>query len=349
MKIFDLFIEPANYTLDAIRNVHSKIGVDYTFIFDSSSASAEVHLDVPVLSRMTSAQLFRYVWQTLKGYDAFIINGYTNRFCLTFILLDILFFQKPYAIDSDTELRIPKNPLKGIVKRLFLKLVFGRAYAYGFAGGYHSHTDLFTYYGMARERVLVNGMVIDNALYAREGVPEPGKVFRFGFIGRLIPLKQVDKIIIAFKELSKITPCELVIIGDGDERSRLEAMSRDSNNIRFEGALFGDTKIQALHKMNALILYSTAEQWGLVLNEALASGIPCIVSDKVGAHNDLILGDNPTGLVVPYNNVNKLADAMRTLATDGIMWRKFSNAALARMKLWDYEMQREAIRRFVNG
>lgn len=346
MKIFDLFVEPANYTLDAIKNVHSKIGVDYAFIYDKSAAGDAKKISAPILSKMGFWGRLKFAWRTLKNYDAFIINGYTGSTCLLFILLDMLFFKKPYAIDSDTELRIPANPIKRLVKTVFLRLIFGRQYAYGFAGGYHDHVKLFTHYGMSRERVFVNGMVIDNEKYARVVVPNPGAVFRFGFIGRLIPLKQVARMIEAFKMMQADSPCEFVIVGDGVEREYLESIAADRVNIVFKGALFGEDKINALHGMNAILLYSTEEQWGLVLNEALAAGVPCIVSDKVGARNDLILGESPTGIVVPYDNTEALVEAMKDMASNREKWRMFSNAAIERMKSWNYDMQFKAIKDF---
>lgn len=347
MKIFDLFVEPANYTLDAIKNVHSKIGVDYAFIYEKSAAGDAKKISAPILSKMGFGGRLKFAWWTLKNYDAFIINGYTGSTCLLFILLDILFFKKPYAIDSDTELRIPANRIKRFVKKLFLRLVFGRQYAYGFAGGYHDHVKLFTYYGMARERVFVNGMVVDNEKYARQSIPVPSELFRFGYLGRLTSVKQVDKVISAtHKLLNSGVRISLDLVGTGDEDAKLRELAAGSPLIRFQGAKFGPEKIAALHQFDALVLYSDYEPWGLVVNEALAAGVPCIVSDKVGSRNDLILGETPTGVVVPYDNTEALAEAMKDMASNREKWRMFSNAAIERMKSWNYDMQFKAIKDF---
>lgn len=350
MKVFDLFVEPANYTLDAIQNVHSKMGLDYAFIYDWSTAGDAKELGVPIISKMGIAGRLKFIWRTLKNYDAFIINGYTGSTCLLLILLDILFFKKPYAIDSDTELRIPANRIKRFVKKLFLRLVFGRQYAYGFAGGYHDHVKLFTYYGMARERVFVNGMVVDNEKYARQSIPVPSELFRFGYLGRLTSVKQVDKVISATHKLLKSgVRISLDLVGTGDEDAKLRELAAGTPLIRFQGAKFGSEKIAALHQFDALVLYSDYEPWGLVVNEALAAGVPCIVSDKVGARNDLILGETPTGVVVPYDNTEALAEAMKEMASNREAWLQYSQAALERMSQWNYDNYRKAIKQFMDA
>lgn len=347
MKIFDLFVEPANYTLDAINAVHSRMGVDYAFIYDCSTAGEAKELGIPILSKMGLFERVRFIWRMLQDYDAFIINGYTGSTCLLFILLDVLFFKKPYAIDSDTELRIPGGMLKRLVKKSFLKIVFGRRYAYGFAGGYYDHIALFTYYGMARERVFVNGMVVDNNKYCREYVPEWDKVFHFGYLGRLVPVKQVGKVIMAVKKLTdEGLNIAFDVVGDGELCRELESQTGSYTNIQYFGTKFGEDKIAALHKFDALVLYSNYEPWGLVVNEALASGIPCIVSDRVGARKDLVLGDKPTGMVVPFDDVEALSSAMREMATNRTQWREYSNAALERIKVWNYDMQVKALEDF---
>jgi glycosyltransferase involved in cell wall biosynthesis len=59
------------------------------------------------------------------------------------------------------------------------------------------------------------------------------------------------------------------------------------------------------------------ETWGLVVNEAMACGLPCIVSDKVGCGPDLIARDE-TGTIYPVGDVDALAKAMSRMAADPV-------------------------------
>ena len=105
------------------------------------------------------------------------------------------------AIDSDTELRIPGNKLKRLFKWLWLHFLFTRKYCYGFAGGNYGHKDLFRHYGMTEERIFLMPMMVDNAKYSRNDVSRPHEPFRFGYLGRLVSIKQVDKVIEALPKL----------------------------------------------------------------------------------------------------------------------------------------------------
>lgn len=326
MKIFAILQEPANYTLDIIKNIYEPRGIDFGFINPTSLAS-----DVQAQAKVASASIFRI----LKSYDALVVNGYTGAICLLTIWLNILFFQKPMALDSDTELRIPSNPLKRIAKWVWLRFLFTRKYCFGFAGGNYGHKDLFRYYGMAEDRVFLMPMMVDNARYSRKLPNSPHMPFRFCYLGRLVALKQVDKIIEALPD-----GCELHVVGDGEERLKLETMA-NGKSIVFHGKAFGDEKIKLLHSFDALVLYSSYEPWGLVVNEALAGGIPVIVSDKVGAKKDLVEGENQTGLVAKWDDVKDLSEKMQSIANNVKLYSALSHNAIKRMEFWGYDLYGE--------
>ena len=323
MKIFAILQEPANYTLDLIKNAYEARGVGYGFINRASLAS-----DASAIQRITKKDIFRIFYDN----DAVVINGYTGMICLLAIWLNVFFFKKPMALESDTELRIPCGRLKRIVKWIWLHFLFTRRYCYGFAGGNYGHKDLFRYYGMSEERIFLMPMMIDNAKFKRHLPDFPNKPFRFGYLGRLIPLKQVEKIIAALPDGT-----ELHIVGDGSERSVLELVAHNKAVV-FYGAAFNDDKVELLHSFDCLVLYSSHEAWGLVVNEALASGIPVIVSDRVGARKDLVEGNDKAGLIAKWDDVNDLADKMQRISQDEALWRQLSQNAIERMANWSYTL-----------
>lgn len=335
MKVFAFLMEPANYTLDLIEHVYQSRGVHYQFLHAQSLASQQ---GVVALDSLSVWHVFKRIRGILRQYDAIILNGYTGRIPLIVILLNVLFFKKPIAIDSDTELQIPQGRLKRALKWSYLHFLFTQPYCYGFAGGNYGHTELFRHYGMAEERIRLAPMMVNNAQYVRNVsiVREPSKSFRFGYVGRLVLIKQVDVIIEAIRQLkAKGIDAELVVVGDGEERACLEALA-ESLPIRFTGALFGDEKVKTLHSLDCLLLYSSYEPWGLVINEALASGIPVIVSNRIGARRDLVEGACPTGLVAAWDSVNDLVRQMTRMVEDRNLWRTFCDNAVQRMQHWDY-------------
>ena len=347
-KVFAFPMAPANYTLDIIKNVYEPKGIKYAFIHGTSEASDKGCMDALVMEQLGGwRQRIWKTWRILKENDIFIVNSYTDKISQMIILMNILLFKKSMGISSDTQLRIPSGMVAKWIKRAWLGYLFTRKCIFGLPGGTKAHVSLFSHYGMDLARITFLPMMVDNTRYRRENIPEPGITFRFVYVGRLVTCKNVAGIVEAFGLLCRrLKNVELHIIGDGGERDRLMHCSGNMKVV-FHGRLYGSSLVASLHTMHCLVLFSSFESWGLVVNEALASGIPCVVSDQVGARFDLIESEPETGFVVKSNDVSMLAEAMTKIATDKNLWRRYSNNAISRMKNWDYEKYCEQLDAFI--
>jgi len=104
-----------------------------------------------------------------------------------------------------------------------------------------------------------------------------------------------------------------VVIGDGEQRHELEALATDVNApVRFQGCRSPREFPRWYAACDAIVLPSESEPWGLVINEAMACGLPAIVSDRVGCADDLVTPD--TGIVFPAGDVERLRRAMGSVA-----------------------------------
>ena len=153
-------------------------------------------------------------------------------------------------------------------------------------------------------------------IYGGVTISEDEKVFEpagrvVTFVGSLVPQKGVDTLIESFKEVD-IKDTDLVIVGDGPERKRLEALAADANDIQFLGRREGLKNI--LTKSDVLVLPSREEGFGLVLLEAMALGVP-VVATNVGGIPE-ILEDNVSGILVEKNNPEQLAGAIVKVLED---------------------------------
>ena len=83
-------------------------------------------------------------------------------------------------------------------------------------------------------------------------------------------------------------------------------------------------------------LLSRHETWGVVVNEAAASGLPLVLSDRVGAAYDL-LRDGENGFLVPAGDVGAAADAIRKLADDPDLRRRMGERSRDLVSAWGYE------------
>lgn len=131
-------------------------------------------------------------------------------------------------------------------------------------------------------------------------------------VGRLVELKQVDKIIGCVKDvLKENVPIHLSIIGDGPERQKLEAMvtENDSQHIEFLGMI--DNVSEVIAEQDVFVQFSTTEGLSLSILEAAAIGLAVVVSD-VGGNAEIV--PKGTGLVLDKQDYSGLAGALKQLA-----------------------------------
>lgn len=111
---------------------------------------------------------------------------------------------------------------------------------------------------------------------------------RFLFLGRLSAEKNIDLLIELFGR--KLKQYQLTLVGKGSLQQSVEAQIKNNyfNNISLRLHVPNTEINQLFSEHDVLILPSIHEPWGLVVEEAIAYGLPVIVSDKVGCHPELI-------------------------------------------------------------
>lgn len=143
---------------------------------------------------------------------------------------------------------------------------------------------------------------------------------RLLYSGRFVRVKRVDVLIDAFARVAAQRPdWDLVLAGDGPLRQELESRVPAGLRERVRWTGFLQTRDTALcyHTCHALAHPSEYEPWALVINEAVASGLPIIASDVVGAAVELVRhGSN--GLLVQPRSVDAMAEALLRVTSPGV-------------------------------
>ena len=336
IKVFTYFVEPASYTLDLIKNIHSKLGITYIFIKNMSEAKSITSLDN---NKSLSEKLFFskiiFVYNIWKNNNLIVVNGYNNYpFILTFIFNIFSFNKKHIAIESDTQLKIPKNILKRIIKNIYLNIIFRNKYVLGFAGGSKTHKDLFLHYGMKVERIFLIPMMIDNQKYYQEEVLFPEQ-FTFLFVGRLIDTKNVDSLCDRFLSSFSDKNAKLIIVGDGDNLNQYKK-DYSHEKIIFKGSVFGKELIDIYHNASVFVFPSSVESWGLVVNEAMSAALPIVAHKEVGSVHDFI-HNKETGFVI--DNWEEMECKMLELYNNPDLCKQFSENSERLMKeYWNYNL-----------
>jgi glycosyltransferase involved in cell wall biosynthesis len=136
----------------------------------------------------------------------------------------------------------------------------------------------------------------------------------------------------------------LVLAGDGCERPALGALARDlgiEESVDFIGAR-GYVELPAVYGLaSAFVHASTTEQWGLVVNEAAAAGLPLLVSERCGCAPELVR-QGVTGFLFDPYRVEAICAAMTSIASPDTDLKAMGHAARLTAREWSPQ-------RFANG
>jgi glycosyltransferase involved in cell wall biosynthesis len=158
-----------------------------------------------------------------------------------------------------------------------------------------------------RAAVVDEDLILHSFQEARQDQQTEVPARNFIFVGRLAAEKNLRLLLRAFGRLQQSTPeaasWGLLLVGDGPEKEALQQFVHDNKigQVTFAGGYPWHRVPKWLAKSQVLVLPSTSEPWGLVVNEAMVCGLPVIVSERCGCAIDLVVhGQN--GLVFdPYN------------------------------------------------
>lgn len=154
-----------------------------------------------------------------------------------------------------------------------------------------------------------------NIDYFHPPTQEPKKTPRvFLCVARLVEVKGLDVLLRAWAHSFKgCSHVELRIVGEGPLRAELLALTGElgiENNVRFLGRLDSEGVRQELWKAHVLVSASRIETFGVVVIEALATGLP-VIATLCGGPQEIVTPQ--VGLLVKTENEMELADALKTM------------------------------------
>jgi len=224
----------------------------------------------------------------------------------------------PYLIRGETN---PESRPANLVRRLARKLVVGRmlraAAGCLFIGW--SNRSFLKQLGVQEQRLFPAVYSVDavrfcsaaaqaqDAEHVRRDSGCGGDTFVAVTVAKAIRRKRLQDAIDAVRKAGP--GVQLWILGDGPERAKLETRSRDvaHGQVYWHGFVNQSRLPALLRAADVFVLPSEQEPWGLVVNEAMACGLPVICSDRVGCARDLVR-EGVTGYVYPVGEVNALAE-----------------------------------------
>jgi glycosyltransferase involved in cell wall biosynthesis len=232
----------------------------------------------------------------------------------------------------------------------FLKTQF-RKRCDGFVVPGQSAGEYLRLLGAPAECVFTAPNAVDNNFFAAqtEEVRRQPEAFRkryclpprfFLFVGRLVPEKGVFNLLEAYAKLESNLRSEvgLVFAGDGVAREKLAQQAKRiaPGSVSFPGFAQREDLADLYALAEALVLPTHSDPWGLVVNEAMACGLPIIVSGVAGCAADLV-EDGWNGYVVPPRDAEKLTAAIASLARQPELKRQMSAHSSERIRNYSPE------------
>jgi len=185
--------------------------------------------------------------------------------------------------------------------------------------------------GIARERVAVVHCGLDHASYRPDAAVERSAAPTVLYIGRVRRYKGVDWVMRAWPGvLARVPGARLVIVGDGPYRSALRSTAERmgiARSVEFAGFVPLADKVRRLRESWVLVQPSPKEGWGLTVVEAGACGTPVVAADSPGLRDSV--RDGETGLLVPWGDDTRLADALVRVLTDAALRERLGAAGIA--------------------
>jgi glycosyltransferase involved in cell wall biosynthesis len=174
---------------------------------------------------------------------------------------------------------------------------------------------------------------VDPEVFAPAAGPRPKRPLAVGYAGRLVAGKGVDLLLTALARVPE--PWTLTLVGDGPEREQLVARAAAlglTDRVTFHSWLPAGDVPGFFLQLDAFVLPSRStptwiEQFGRVLIEAMASGVPCVGSDSGEIPH--VLGE--AGLVFPEDDAAALAGHLTRLATEPGLRASLAAAGRARV------------------
>jgi len=227
----------------------------------------------------------------------------------------------------------------------WMRRVVYRSFGEAFIGTSRQALALYRHYNsrIKPEQEFLSHLVADNAFFeSRLENQSYERRYDVMFSGRIAPVKNPEffaRICAGVK--ARLGRCRVLIIGDGDEvlKAGMRAIF-DSSGVEYSFAGFiPHDKLPEYYAQSRLLLLPTSgDCWGVVINEAMLAGAPVITTDMTAAAGELVLhGQN--GYVLPLD-VEAWIEAVAGLLSDTVKWDMLS--ANARSRVQEFNFDREA-------
>jgi glycosyltransferase involved in cell wall biosynthesis len=266
--------------------------------------------------------------------DVVVVNGWGMRDAILIHFWCQLKNTCRIVVSDSQKIDFKRNAIKERFKRFILRGVEA-----AFAAG-SPHREYLTALGIPRLDITVGCDVVDNTHFTKAQLDRKDSGYRILSVARLANQKNLLAAGRAFlRFLSDRPPHEpwtWSIAGYGPLQDELSAMViASAGRIRLLGAVDYHLLPQVYADADLFWQPSLWEPWGLAVNEAMASGLPVLVSQACGCHKDLV--NQRTGWTFDPSNLSDMIRALTVAADARHQWTAMGKAAAEHIRNWDLQ------------
>jgi 1,2-diacylglycerol 3-alpha-glucosyltransferase len=288
------------------------------------------------LENQSLLNLFKSIAQALDRIqpDLIILCGYAEPAMFSAMLWS-LWHQKPALLLSATkEDDTSRFWLNETIKTGMLKV-----YKAALVGGKPQKRYLIKL-GMNPESIFTGYNVVGNDDFSADKLklfPNIHLKPYFLTINRFVPKKNLLQLISAYADYHRIAgdrAWDLILCGDGELRSSIEQKITELNLqscVHLPGFLQQDELLPYFAHASCFVHASIQEQWGLVVNEAMAAGLPVLVSNRCGCFEDLVV-EGVNGFGFNPDDCQEITNLMLKISSETIDLKSMRLAVLEHIK-----------------
>lgn len=240
-------------------------------------------------------------------FDFFLVSGWHS---LSYVqaILACKITRTPVYVRTDSTLDEPKSRLTRFLKRLTYPLLLKIPTGFLFVG--EKSKKFLRHYGVKSNKLhfLPHSVSSKNFYLDKPNLTyypkDRSHIWKILSVSALIKLKNIDDVIKACDEVIKQGyRVQLDIVGSGEMEDELRELAAATECVVNFHSFKNQDEIRDFYvASDILVLASSSESWGLVVNEAMQCGVPALVSDSVGCGPDLIKKD--TGRIFKTGNIS---------------------------------------------